>query len=545
MKGNFGASYGDTDPIFALATGPGSLALFRTSGGNSAGNSGENADPGKNPGGESREESAVVLLSRVFSRPRKLLEAPGNTVIHGWILDKGGKKIDEALVSVYRSPKSYTGEEGADISCHGGAAALRAVTESLKGAGFREALPGEFSFRAFINGKLDLTRCESVMELVNAKTEAGRAHAAGRLSGLLYREISEIKELLVAVLAETELYLDYDEDDAPMPGDAPMPDEAGDPEEKRGCGPHPSGQGLPGRNLAREGLARLRALADSWRMEQLYQEGALAVIAGRPNAGKSSLFNLLLKEERAIVTDTPGTTRDWIEADLSLDGIPLRLADTAGLRENEDGIGGTGAAGISAAPPDPVERIGIRRSRELIDQAELVVYVIDGAAGFSAEDAVLLRDLRAKNTPLIPLWNKADLAEPPEEPAAGFPLLPVSAKTGLGIGELIRAISAALQAPGGPAESAEAAGGNAAHAEAAAETALFRRTGLGSARQKGLVDAAIAALEEALGLADSGAPLDLIAPLLREGVNALGEITGEVSTADILETMFGKFCVGK
>jgi tRNA modification GTPase len=385
------------------------------------------------------------------------------------------------------------------------------------------------------------------MELVNAKTEAGRDHAAGRLSGALYREIGDIKELLVTVLAETELYLDYDEDEAVLPGEREGPE-----------------QGLPGWNLAVEGLARLRVLADSWRMERLYQEGALAVIAGRPNAGKSSLFNLLLKEDRSIVTDTPGATRDWIEAALSVEGIPLRLADTAGLREQDSGTGpnpGGGMARPGTERParekiDPAERIGIQRSRELIDQADLVIYVIDGQAGFSAEDRALLRDLRAKNTPLVLLWNKTDLAGPPdsfeeesaeesEESVARFPLLPVSAKTGLGTGELIRAISAALETPAGIAGSA--GGGEAAQdaAGAAAETVLSRRSGLGSARQKGLVDAAIAALEEALSLADSGEPLDLVAPLLREGVNALGEITGEVSTADILETMFGKFCVGK
>ncbi|MDR0451083.1 MAG: tRNA modification GTPase [Treponema sp.] len=523
MKRNSGASYGDKDPVFALATGlSGPLALIRTSGGTSV-------------SGEERGENAIRLLSRIFSRPRKLLGTPGGRIIRGWILDRGGKKLDEVLVSVYRAPGTYTGEDGADISCHGGLAVVRAVTESLKSAGFREALPGEFSFRAFMNGKLDLTRCESVMELVNAKTETGRDHAAGRLSGLLYREIAEIKELLVAVLAETELYLDYDEGEA---GGGSVP-----------------GPGLPGRNRAGEGLARLRALADSWRTERLYQEGALAVIAGRPNAGKSSLFNLLLKEERSIVTDSPGTTRDWIEAALSVEGIPLRLADTAGLREQEGGIGagpggstdrhGTDRPGTDqfdadrqgTAGIDQAEGIGIRRSRELIDRADLVIYVIDGKAGFGAGDAEFLRDLRAKNTPFILLWNKADLAAPPEGSAAGN-LLPVSAKTGLGTAGLIRAIGAALQAPAGSDGTVEAAG-------AAAETALLWGSGLGSARQKGLADAAIAALEEALGLADSGEPLDLIAPLLREGVNALGEITGEVSTADILETMFSRFCVGK
>jgi tRNA modification GTPase len=473
--------YGDEAPIAALATPPGesALALIRGSG----------------PG-------SVELIAKIFSRPAKLREAGGNSTVHGWLLDPrdtgtrtGGKRIDEVLVSVYRAPKSYTGEEGADITCHGGAATVRAVLEALKAVGFRESLPGEFSFRAFMNGKLDLTRSESVMELVRAKTGAGRERAVERLAGRLQGEIAALGRRLVEALAETELHLDYDEEELGF-----------------------SGEGLPGRELVEDALRRLRNLAAGWPGERLYQEGALAVIAGRPNAGKSSLFNALLGEDRSIVTGSPGTTRDWIEALVNIRGIPLRLVDTAGLRE-------------TAGPPGPdrAEELGIRRSRELLDKADLVLYVIDGTQGFHNEDETVLKGVPPRPAPLILLWNKADIAPPPERTGPpwgrGSPPLPVSAKTGEGLAELCGAVEAALG--GGIPERG------------------VTETGLGSPRQKELVDRAAAALEEALELADRGEPLDLAAPLLREAVNALGEITGEVSTADILEAIFSKFCVGK
>jgi tRNA modification GTPase len=357
------------------------------------------------------------------------------------------------------------------------------------------------------------------MELVSARTGRGRDHAVGRLSGALEEEIREVKSLLVRTLAETELFLDYSEEDLPSVGTDPGGIDA---EEAAGK--------LPGRALAREARERLRALAASYSRERLYREGALVVIAGRPNAGKSSLFNLLLREDRSIVTDIPGTTRDWIEAWISLEGIPIRLADTAGLH----------------ASPDPVERLGMERSRELLEEADLVLYLIDGTGGITAEDRAFFRDFGGDGGPegntgengparlLIAVRNKIDLAPSPgpeETPPPHIPLLGVSAKTGQGIPELSAAVGAALEAVAGPE------GGFPGEGKSPAA--------VGTARQKELVDRAAAAVEEALSLADRSEPLDLIAPLLREGVDALGEITGEVSTAEILETMFSRFCVGK
>ena len=494
------ASYGDSAPIAALATplAESALALIRTSGGGKSANGGV-LD-------ESRQ-SAVALLARVFSRPQVLLSAPPNTIVHGWIVEPaahGGarKKIDETLVSVYRAPRSYTGEDGADISCHGGIATVKAVMAALKQAGFRDALPGEFTFRAFMNGKLDLTRAESVMELVAAKTHRGREQAVRRLAGALQKEIAAIKSLLVEVLAGTEIYLDYSEDEFLGSASAASDEEAGR---------------LPERKLAEEAAARLGVLAGLWRRERLYAEGALAVIAGRPNAGKSSLFNYLVREDRSIVTDIPGTTRDWIEAAISVEDIPLRLADTAGLRE--------------LAPGDEAERIGIQRSLELLDKAAVVLYVVDGESGIAFEDREFLakRKAVAPAQPVIFIWNKADIAPPPNESKDDF--LTVSAKTGQGISELLRSIASLLEAESGAVRGETAASEDSA--------------GPGTLRQKELIDTALAAVEEALNLENRKEPLDIIAPLFRSAVNALGEITGEVSGDDIFHAMFSRFCVGK
>jgi tRNA modification GTPase len=489
---NSSGSYGDDSPIAAFATTPGSgaLTLIRCSG-----------------------KGALNLAEKIFSEPEKLRQAARNTVLHGWIVTANEQvsaiktadttaisdiktslisKVDEVLVSVFRAPKSYTGEDSLDISCHGGSAAGKGVMAALRACGFRNAFPGEFTFRAFMNGKLDLTQSEAVMELVSARTDKGRSHAISRLSGVLEQEINALKKQLVEILSGVEIFLDYSEDEISANAD----EAAG----------HFSGQ-----QPVREILARLRALAQSWRLEHIYQEGILAVIAGRPNAGKSSLFNLLLKEERSIVTEVPGTTRDWIEAVISFDGIPVRLADTAGLRESFD----------------PVEKIGVERSRDLLEAAELVLYLIDGAAGITAEDRAFIGELQAaRNTPLLTLWNKADISPLPE---TNSDCISISAKTGAGIAELEAAIVQTIQA----------------RLNTVDDQAMSAAASLGTVRQKNLVEAAAAALEESLALAERKEPLDLIAPRLREAVNLLGEITGEVSTADILEEMFSKFCVGK
>ncbi|MCL2443800.1 MAG: 50S ribosome-binding GTPase, partial [Treponema sp.] len=307
-----------------------------------------------------------------------------------------------------------------------------------------------------------------------------------RLSGSLQKEINDIKNQLVQVLSGAEIYLDYSEDEI-----------SADVDEAAGK--------LPGKDIALEVLARLKKLSASWQLERIYQEGITLVIAGRPNAGKSSLFNSLLKEDRSIVTEIPGTTRDWIEAWVSIEGIPIRLIDTAGLRETDNSV----------------EKIGVERSRELLQEADIVLYLIDGTQGITEEDFIECE----KGAWHLLVWNKCDVVPMPSPfPLTGFSPIGVSAKTGEGLTELYSAIVSSLSLH---------------------EYDRQASVALGTERQKNLVDAACSALEEALILADKDEPLDVIAPLLRDAVNSLGEVTGEVSTADILEEMFSRFCVGK
>jgi len=461
--------YGDICPIAAQAA-QGAIALIRTSG-----------------------QGSLELLAKVFSRPKALLDASGNTIVYGWINDQDGTPVDETLVSVYRAPRSYTGEDGADISCHGGTATVNAILEILRKAGFEDALPGEFTFRSFLNGKIDLTRSESVMETVSARTKQGLEHAVKRLSGSLEKEIKAVRDKLLEAVSSVELFLDYPEDEI---DDGP-----------------PSF-----REAAEEALQNLKSLAASYNRERLYQEGALAVIAGRPNAGKSSLFNALLNEDRSIVAEMPGTTRDWIEAFVSIKGIPLRLADTAGLRELPH----------DSLQTDKVEIQGIERSKSLAEEADIIFYTVDACEGITKEDRCFLEEHR--NNLLILIWNKIDIPEAYSAAHAGrinFPIVPVSAKTGKGLEELCAMVAALLTKE---TQNNSDAGLNA---------------GLGTQRQKDLTEKAALLLEEALAMAEKDEPLDLIAPLLRESLNSLGEITGEVSSADILEIIFSRFCLGK
>jgi len=317
--------------------------------------------------------------------------------------------------------------------------------------------------------------------------------------------------MLVEVLAAAEIYLDYSEDEFLSPD-----------EESAGT--------LPNKTLAEKAAKRLKILSELWSRERIYAEGALAVLAGMPNAGKSSLFNYLIREDRSIVTDTPGTTRDWIEAVISLDDIPLRLADTAGLRKMD----ASGSKNV-----DEAERIGVERSIELLEKADLVLYVVDGIKGLTEEDREFLvkHSKMQKEKPLITLWNKADIANPspsvfPDE-IIKAQFLPVSAKTGEGIPELLRLMVSLLEKS--PISSFSSS----------TEDQLLEAAGPGNIRQKELIDLAVGEIEEALVMARQGKSLDLIAPLIRSAVNALGEITGEVSNADILKVMFSRFCVGK
>ena len=450
------------DEIAAIATAlaPAALGIVRTSGARS-----------------------IELISRFFSRPNALLQSQGHTLVYGWIHDEG-IKIDEVVLCVYRAPKSNTGENAVEIICHGGPGVVKAIYRLCIKNGFRAAERGEFTFRSFIHGKADLTRAEAVREIIDSKTNTAQQKAAGRLSGTVFREIETIKTDLMTALAALEVGIEYPEDEETI---ADSFDEA----------------------LLKKPLSVLQQLAASWQAEKIYQAGVRLVLAGKTNAGKSSLFNALLKEDRAIVSDIHGTTRDWLEAELDFKGIPVHIFDTAGIRATEDTI----------------EAIGVQRSVELASAADIVLYLIDGTKPPAKEDSAFIE----RNTvPLIIVQTKADKGQTEPLPAAlqWYPAVRLSSKTGVGIDVLIDAVVALVTA----------------------DTALPMQDAglsLGTERQKEAVTAALEAVRHALEAGRSGYPLDAVIQDVEEAVHALGSVTGEVRSDDILDKIFSGFCVGK
>lgn len=457
--------YAPEEPIAAVATAlaPAALGIVRCSGRN-----------------------CIELVSDIFSRPRTLCAAAGNTLVYGWI-QKDGEKIDEVMISVYRAPKSFTGEDMIEISCHGGPGVVMAVLSLLLKSGFRQAERGEFTFRAFINGKADLTKAEAVQEIISSRTGEARSRAAGRLAGNLFAEIDAIKKRIVDTLASIEAEIEYPEDEETI------------------------AETFDTKNLE-EAAARLESLKNSWRGEKLYQDGARVVLCGRTNAGKSSLFNAILKEERAIVSEVEGTTRDWIESQVDFDGIPVRLFDTAGIRRTDDAV----------------EAHGVELAKDLSADADVVLYLADATVGIAEDDRNFLAEC---TEPVVFIWNKCDKDGAKTASLSVHELqqniravLELSAKNGSGFDKLYKAVKAVLTA-GIPAERAHA--------------------GLGSARQKSAVEEALESVRHAIDAAEERYTLDAVVEDLESALDALGEITGDVSADDILESVFSRFCVGK
>ncbi len=453
----------DPVPIMALATPPGesAIAVIRTAG----------------PG-------SIALASSCFSRKAALLAASGHSSLFGRLIEPGsGDTVDEVLATVFRAPSSATGEDAVEFSCHGSPAVTRKALAVLEAAGFAPALPGEFSFRAFLHGKTDLVRAEAVAELVRSGSEAERAEALRRLEGGLSDRIASARSQLIAVLAEVQVRLDFDED-----------------------------QGSPEEGIDAAVLARVRSsiatLSESYAFGRIYAEGARVVVAGRPNAGKSSLFNLMLREERSIVSREPGTTRDWIEAGVELEGLPVRLIDTAGLRD----------------APAGTEAEGVARSRRLVAGADALVYVVDGSLGLAPEDLDFLAARGKAAT--VRVWNKADHPSCLSAPE-GF--LAMSAMTGEGFPAFASALARTIR------------DGSGAHGGGASEIGVR----VASSRQKALLDRALQSIDEASSGLAAGIPLDALSLDLRAAADSLGEITGEISSAEILEAIFSGFCLGK
>ncbi len=460
------SQYTPEEPISSIATAlaPAALGIVRVSGKNS-----------------------IELVSRVFSAPKRLLEAAGNTIVYGWIKD-GDSLVDEVMVAVYRAPRSFTGEDMCEIFCHGGPAVVTAVQALMLKSGFRQAERGEYTFRAYINGKTDLTKAEAVKEIIDSHTDASRGRAAGRLAGSLYEEIDSIKKLIIDTLAAIEVEIEYPEDEETIA-------DAFDSSDIR---------------TARD---RLAALADSWKGEKLYQDGARVVLCGRTNAGKSSLFNAILKEERAIVSDIEGTTRDFLESWASFDGIPVRLFDTAGLRETEDVI----------------EAQGVEISRNLSTDADVVLYLIDSNTGFTEEDGVFLENCKE---PVLIVWTKSEVyGEKKGQTPVSAEKIPdlrgqvsISSRKGTGFDVLYKTVKEVLTS-GLSTERTQA--------------------GLGSERQKEAVIEALECVEHALISAEDNYTLDAVVQDLEDCLDALGVVTGDVTPDDVLGSIFANFCVGK
>jgi len=431
--------------------------------------------------------TALAVADRIF-RPRRgrpLRDRRSYTVTYGWVTTPAGERVDEALALVMRGPHSYTGEDVVELQCHGGQLAVRRVLEQALQAGARLAEPGEFTRRAFLNGRMDLSQAEAVIDLIRAKTDRAMAAAVAHLGGSLRERVSAVRERLLEMMAHLEADIDFPELELEVQTRE---------EVSAGCA---------------AALAEVERLLGGARAGRILREGLRVVLAGRPNVGKSSLLNRLVRENRAIVTAVPGTTRDVIAEWVNLGGVPVQLSDTAGIRPTDD----------------PVERIGVQRTREALRQAHLVLVVIDCGAGLLPEDEEWIAEL-PPGAARIGVANKIDLNPgfPLEQLAGalgGAPVVAVSAEQGTGIGELEMAIA------------------REAGALDASEELLV------NARQADAIGRAAAHLRDAQQTLAAGFGDELVAIDLRAAWMALGEVTGDTADEALLDEIFGRFCIGK
>ncbi len=432
---------------------------------------------------------AIVRVSgtQAESIGRRLFQAPGqqlwesHRVLYGHVVDPAsGERIDEALLLLLRAPRSFTGETVVEFHCHGGLVAVGRVLELVLGSGARRALPGEFSLRAFLNGRLDLTRAEAISEMITARSRRSAQLAMAGIDGGLQRRITALRNRLLDQLAELEARVDFEDDLPPLDGAAVTA-------------------------AIVEVQAELEHLVAEARQGELLRQGLRVAIVGQPNVGKSSLLNLLSRRQRAIVTDLPGTTRDLLESHLVLEGVPITLLDTAGIRPTTD----------------PIEELGIERSRQALASADLVLLLFDLSVGWSDADAALRASV-PEGTPLLVVGNKADLPGVSSEPLRPPAQVQLSALSGVGQEELVAAMLRCCGAA--PPEGLQQALNE---------------------RQRDLAAAAASSLAQVLEAAASALPWDFWTIDLRAAVGALGEITGEDVSEAVLDRVFSRFCIGK
>lgn len=413
-------------------------------------------------------------------------------MVFGEMLDRAGRVIDRGLAVRFPGPGSYTGEDCAEFHCHGSPVVLRELLSALFAAGARQAQAGEFTKRAFLNGRMDLTQAEAVVDLIDAETAAAARNAAAQLDGGLRRVLEPVQEELLEVTSRFYAVVDYPDEDI----------QDVRPEEIAAA--------------LRSAAGRLERLLDTCRRGQVLKSGVRTAIVGRPNAGKSSLLNALAGYERAIVTHLPGTTRDTIEVKVELAGRPFRLVDTAGLRDSDD----------------PIEQLGVDRSRQAMAQADLLLMVCDGTQPLDPQDQVLLNQALAQADTILAV-NKGDLPgyrlPAPEGAETGHTLTVVelSAKTGLGLAALEQAMGR-LADRLLPQVQEEAAGQL-----------------LTNGRQTDAVRRALEAVERAQAALEAGVTPDALLTDVEEAMAALGELTGKTLREDITQRIFDRFCVGK
>ncbi len=426
---------------------------------------------------------SVAAVDGLFT-PRgegRLADRPSGRLTLGLLRDREGRLLDEVQAVHYRS--GYTGEESAELFCHGSPVVLTLIMEALCASGARPAEPGEFTKRAFLNGKLDLTAAEAVIDLIDAETPAAARNAAYQLTGALAQRIQSTYDGLADVMAHFCAVLDYTDEDIDPLTQAAI------------------------RSALESGIRSLTQLLSTYQRGRILKTGVPCVLAGRPNGGKSTLLNALVGYDRAIVTDIPGTTRDTVEERCVLGGVLLRLIDTAGLRETHD----------------PVERLGVERSRQAMEEAGLILVVLDQSARTDEEDLALVREA-VSLAPTILVRNKEDLPSVPLPQAllSLAPSLSISARTGAGLdrlGELV-----AEMFPLGPAQ----------------EGAL-----LTNARQAEAAGEALEALRRGLEAFEAGMTPDAVLSDVEAALEALSRLTGQSVTEEVTHRIFSRFCVGK
>ena len=431
---------------------------------------------------------AMDVISRIYRSKggkKKIKEVPTHTIHYGYIYD-GEEIVDEVLVMVMRAPKTFTGEDTVEIDCHGGVYAMNRVLETVLKNGAKIAGPGEFTKRAFLNGRLDLSQAEAVMDVIQAKNEYALKSSMSQLKGSVQKTIKDIRSDLIYEIAFIESALD-------------------DPE-------HISvdGYGETLKKVVDEIMEAMKRLLDSCDDGRIIKEGVRTVILGKPNAGKSSLLNVLLGEDRAIVTDIAGTTRDVLEEHLNLKGISLNIMDTAGIRDTED----------------VVEKIGVDRAKEYADKADLILYVIDASRPLDENDAEILHLIKGKRA--IILLNKSDLdmqvTKEQEELPEEFPVIEISAKNVQGIEELEDTLKEMFFQ---------------------GELTFNDEIYITNVRQKTALQDAYAALERVNDSIAADMPEDFYSIDLMDAYEALGNITGETIGEDLVNEIFSKFCMGK